>query len=151
MDHSDCHLRWSNGRSDGFATCKGAENLIARDARWAEDGGGWLELVHDGVRWHVAFHNCPKEVLPVLPVIRSLPTMVTATHWGVSYETSSAYEGATLNVHRCAEAERNQWGGFGVIYRHPQYNGMRFADVDAAKLFAWSVGLTDLYRLRYDG
>jgi hypothetical protein len=66
---------------------------------------------------------------------------VTATEWGVSYQTSSATEGATLNVYRLHNDRPNQWGGMGTVENHPVYDGMQFATVDEASAYALMQGL----------
>lgn len=72
-------------------------------------------------------------------------TYVTATDWCVSYETSSAFEGVKLNVHRFDPDAPNRFGGRGVSHRHEAHDGRRFAtDLDAHR-YALEAGLIAEY------
>jgi hypothetical protein len=70
---------------------------------------------------------------------------VTATAWGVSYETGGDDDGARLNVHDFDETAPNAWGGVGVVVRHPVYDGLRFRSVADATEFAYKAGLVRRY------
>lgn len=68
-------------------------------------------------------------------------TYVTATEWAVSYETSTAFEGCKLNVHRFDSGVRNHLGGWGVSLRHPGHDGRVFASDREAHAYALEAGL----------
>jgi len=70
-------------------------------------------------------------------------THVTAGSWGVSYQTSSAFPGAVLNVSRIVDVP-NRWGGIGDVERH-LVSGMVFATVDDAQRYAYDLGLLNRY------
>ncbi len=69
---------------------------------------------------------------------------VTATEWGVSYLTGHGIDGARLNVHRNLDLP-NQWGGRGVIVRHPEHDGRMFPSVADAKVYGLAVGILKIY------
>lgn len=65
---------------------------------------------------------------------------VTATEWGVSTQTGTCIDGAILNVHKIVN-EPNEWGGIGVVVKHPEFDGLNFPTSDLAFEHALSVGL----------
>lgn len=77
-----------------------------------------------------------------------MTTFVTATEWGVSYTVvHNPLPGEArvrLNVHKTVD-EVNRWGGRGVIYTHPEFDGERFETTDQAKAFAFEHGLIKVF------
>jgi hypothetical protein len=76
--------------------------------------------------------------------------MVAPDDWNVSFETSSAYEGATLHVFRVLPDEPNEFGGVGTIEHHPTHYGLRFVDVDEASWYAFEHGFSGLWSINYE-
>lgn len=76
-------------------------------------------------------------------------TLVLATEWGVSTVNTYLADGSPgpfrLNVSRWDWSEPNAHGGHGVMYRHPQIDGLTFESRDAARCYAYNVGLLREY------
>ena len=68
---------------------------------------------------------------------------VTNTEWGIAYMTrSQPYSPAvTLSVSRTDDSVPNQWGGMGIVIKHPEYDGLQFPDMESAKAFTREKGL----------
>jgi len=73
------------------------------------------------------------------------PTLVLASEWGTSYTTGTGITGARLNVHGHDDTTPNAWGGVGITWPHPEYDGLMFACTGDAADFALSVGLLKVY------
>jgi len=63
---------------------------------------------------------------------------VTTGEWGVSY---TGYHPCTLNVYKTDDTVPNQWGGMGIVLKHPEHDGKVFDDIDQASAYAASHGL----------
>jgi len=70
-------------------------------------------------------------------------TYVVAGDWCVS-GVSDGDGGYTLKVYRVDNEAPNDMGGTGVIYRHPEHDGLHFPTWNAAQCHAYTHGfLTD--------
>lgn len=77
------------------------------------------------------------------PTASKTAVTVTATEWGVAVSTSSSPYSpeATLGVIKTVEDVPNEWGGRGIVVKHPEYDGLKFPTADEAWAFAEKVGL----------
>lgn len=69
--------------------------------------------------------------------------------WGISYLTPAGYDtpelqaSARLNVTHYDNDAPNADGGRGTITRHPEFDGLLFANIDEAAAFAVEHGLLE--------
>jgi hypothetical protein len=83
-------------------------------------------------------------------VTAGVVTMVAPNDWCVSFETSSAYEGALLHVYRVDNDAVNEWGGRGVVVHHPVHYGLRFESVDEASWYSFEHGFSGLWAVAHE-
>ena len=69
--------------------------------------------------------------------------------WGhsVTVDWDHGNKTVTANVTRFWPDRPNEWGGHGVLERHPILDGVRYATEDAARFEAFTLGVLHIHNL----